>query len=1741
MRKLKAKWKALLLAVSCFAVCLGVGVTTIEPPKNSNVTANAETTYTEYNVSELNVRVHSTAGNGNSNNTTLWIFGTGDTSDAWADYTCVSGDGIKLNGEAATVRVQDFSNGLYLSFGAVNVGDVISIGGTFVNEARAIKYNIPNSAFKWDGSGWVKHVVCEQFNVGKLAVKSGDASSVYFRPATAGVTLPIDSWEAPFSYVSGNGITVNGTMISMENSVKSPSGDFYVGLGQTVNTGAILKIGGVLRCEAFTTDYVIEDCSFQWNGSAWVDYVEYTQFNVGKLAVKSGDASSVYFKPATAGVTLPIDSWEAPFSYVSGNGITVNGTMISMENSVKSPSGDFYVGLGQTVNTGAILKIGGVLRCEGFTTDYVIEECSFQWNGSAWVDYVEVQYTEYNVGTLTVNPNSAPGAGTAVNTSLYLIKQNGSTVDDWTRYAYVSGAGFKVNGETATLNAIQNVGSGLYLAFEGVSEGDVISIEGTYVCDSTSIKYVIPESKFIWTGSGWEKYIEYTEYNVGTLTVNPNSAPGANTAVNTSLYLLKENGSTVDDWTHYTYVSGAGFKVNGETATLNAIQNVGSGLYLAFEGVSEGDVISIEGTYVCDSTSIKYVIPESKFEWNGSGWVPYIEYTIHNLGALELHNNSAGCGANVLYLQKVGGAALPVLDWDHVFTYESGDGWKVNGVATTLNTFKSTPDGLYLDFGAVPTDAVVSISGTFVYSQAPVKYVIDESKFVWNGSSWEKYVEYTEYNVGTLTVNPNSAPGANTAVNTSLYLLKENGSTVDDWTHYTYVSGAGFKVNGETATLNAIQNVGSGLYLAFEGVSAGDVISISGTYKCAITAIKYVIDEALFMWNGSGWVKCYAEYADSQLATYDVVGISDLGLGLNKEVKGVYDGSLLTYTQSAGNTTGSVKFRFQVNSVDTTNGAATIRLRGSAWSGVRFEITEGVIRTWNETANSQRLPLSNNTDYMVELGAIDVLNSDYIWAYIKLDGVVVASELLLKTEISDTDGAAYGTYNTNAVSLYVNTTNITITDPDHVSVTYTSLYGSRVEYVAKNSDCTVSSEKAKTYNTFIGWVVNDTLYQAGDVIEIGEENITLTALEIDFRLEVGAAIRVAGTADESGIRFTTLMDEAKFNELISGYGIANVSYGTLIIAYDYLATGQEPNLEDFTPDVDIIKLPSTYSEVNSDGFIVYRGAMQKLYEENYGRLFAGRGYMEITLANSEVITVYTPFDKDDNVRSIRQIAQAFQADTSEPAEGEIRYSTLSETRKAIVDAYAALDEIELMNYASYAANNFFNVIAWNYPALDESNNYNNEKNIAIATQMKNTGIKVVNLTGKNLLVLNTQEAIEKTHQIIKFFWSQGLKTVAFAANNVENFNTDFTQIGTPDFSDCEGFIGFIHWDEPTEDDTTMSKLADLAIQFNNVYAGSDVTYMNNLLPSYAPYFQTTETNWWGGSSTTLDKEAYKAYVEEYCTKVLSQVKGEKWLSVDSYPINKDYSLHDTFLLDLGVIKYYAMEYGAHAHVALQSSGFSTADNDTKARIPTEAEMRMQAYAALAFGMDSISWFTYSPSASGSETFYTFVDNDGNIIDQTAYDAFTNVNKELAAIGAVYSAFEWKGIILGAGKNNDGLFSDDTDYNAFETVSGQIGDYELSATDTKHLSSVATNKTEWNYLMSVMQDANGNEGYVLCNYNDTSTNRAQTITLTFESNVTEVVIYRGGVAQEPIRVSDDKTIEIELATGEGVIVLPSKLG
>jgi hypothetical protein len=155
--------------------------------------------------------------------------------------------------------------------------------------------------------------------------------------------------------------------------------------------------------------------------------------------------------------------------------------------------------------------------------------------------------------------------------------------------------------------------------------------------------------------------------------------------------------------------------------------------------------------------------------------------------------------------------------------------------------------------------------------------------------------------------------------------------------------------------------------------------------------------------------------------------------------------------------------------------------------------------------------------------------------------------------------------------------------------------------------------------------------------------------------------------EESGIRFTTMMNTADFNALNS-YDV-RVNFGTLIMPNDYLAAGQAPNLVDFVAGSTILKIQNSgYTETDRDdaNYTAYYGAMNKLFAKNYGREFAGRGYMEITFESGAVRTIYTAFSAD-NVRSVKWIANALMND----ANGTGEYNALSDAKKAVVQGYAS--------------------------------------------------------------------------------------------------------------------------------------------------------------------------------------------------------------------------------------------------------------------------------------------------------------------------------------------------------------------------------------------------------------------------------------------------------------------------------------
>ena len=1669
-----------------------------------------EVAYTTYNVGAVkSVEANDVVGGYFAFNETLPV-------NSWDyAYALESGKGITINGVSIDMNNNVKSvERLYAGFGEVKAGDVLNIEGTFYNLDTETKYVVSDSTFVFDGIAWVDYIVC---NLGEVAGISGDNSGVYMGFAS-GVTLPVDSWDHAFTLESGDGIKVDDVAVDLSNNNKSVGNKLYVAL-TNVEEGSVLSVSGTFCNEAKRVKYIISDSQFVWNGSAWETYVNYTTYEIGTVVIGANSvAEKVYFDPASGGKFAVTDgTWTEKLTFETGSGIgvTLNGTQIDM-GDIKIPN-NMFVGLGKTAVTDDVLAIGGTFYNANLAVKYVIEESKFTWNGSAWEEYVD--YTTYDVGKVTIiNKDSSA-------TALNIDPVGGKwavTDPTWAEkltFLTGSGVGITLNGNQINMNDIK-IPNNLYVALGTTAvAGDILVIGGTFYNKNLAVKYIVEESKFIFNGADWNELV--SNYTISNL------KPTASSTSKTPVY-LKINGNTdlpiVNSSYSFTKGTITFVKQDGTDVSITAIKSTADGFTFRFTGskVADGDVLTLSGTVYCAALDVTYDIQACRIRWTGSAWELYVP--TYEIGTVTIGANSS---ATAVYFDKASGDAFEVTDgtWAEKLTYESGTGVTLNGTKINMNDIK-IPNNLYVGLGTTAKKGdMLVIGGTFYNTNLDVKYVIEDSTFTFNGTNWVPYVAVTTYNIGALALHVNSTVGGAKGDNSLVYLTRADGEALPvlDWGHaFVYESGTGFMVNGVQKTPTEIKSTRDGFYWKFNAaVPAGATITIGGTFLCETLAVKYVIEDSEFTWTGSAWVTPKPNYSNLvEGVAYDKVTILDLGLGLETTANGTFDGAGLSYVASSANTTGSVVFRFGFTASDVETNATDIRMRGTAWNGIRFILGGGALQSWY-LEQSEGVALVNNQYYVIELGAIDTADGNSIWIYAKVDGLLVISNVVAKTDVvvplvgSEFDGTTFGDYTSNHISIYSGNSHATWSDPDHVAVTYKTNLGMFVDYAERNSAYSLLG--GKTYEMFIGWMADGNLYEAGATISVGDDNLVFEALSIEFFLEDGAAIRLSDSTNESGIRFTTRISEAGLTKLQNN-GVTVVSYGTLIIPLDYLGAGQAPNLEQFNAGENIVKIPSTYQETE-DGYVVYRGAMKKLNEGNYERLFAGRSYMEISVNGVNKI-IYTNFDLDDNVRSIRYVAQEFKADTAE-------YNAISDTKKAVVDVYAAEGIIDLMNYKSYQDNNFLNLIAWYYPELDPSNQYDNQYNRDIAKDLTDAGMKAIYLDGAHHLDLNTDENIEKTRQIIHFFWSRGLYTIAFGSNASANCYIDYSSRTFPDFSDCQGFLGFLVWDEPGSG--SMSTLASFANNFETIYAGSGVTFMVNLLPSYATDFNAGSSYWWESSLDTLNKDAYKAYMQAYCETVLSQLDGgKKWLSLDSYPINADYSLTPNFLFDLAMLKYYAEQYDAHAHSVLQSSGWIEGGNDSKNRMPEEAELRMQAYTAMAFGMDSISWWSYGNMRG---------DNQQNPADNdTYYEPFKNVNVELQKISHIYSAFNrWQGVILGTGKDNGVV---DEDYEAYAAVKGQIGDYELSATDTKHLASISTNKTDLNYLMGVSQDMNGNECYVISNYNSHEENRAQTLTLNFATNVTQVIIYRGGEATP--QAVNSKTLTISLATGEGVIVIPSAL-
>ena len=325
---------------------------------------------------------------------------------------------------------------------------------------------------------------------------------------------------------------------------------------------------------------------------------------------------------------------------------------------------------------------------------------------------------------------------------------------------------------------------------------------------------------------------------------------------------------------------------------------------------------------------------------------------------------------------------------------------------------------------------------------------------------------------------------------------------------------------------------------------------------------------------------------------------------------------------------------------------------------------------------------------------------------------------------------------------------------------------------------------------------------------------------------------------------------------------------------------------------------------------------------------------------------------------------------------------------------------------------------------------------------------------------------------------------------------DFASIG--DFANYGNVLGLM-LDEPNK--SQIDEIAAAIDTFNLANVGKKVLIVN-LLPSYA-------------STVISDFSTYSAYLQYLYDNVLSKLKCELWISVDRYPIVRDAkgnpTLDSGWLGDVEAVATFAKANGLKKNFFIQTMPYGSGGfNDSHDRTPTKEDITLQYYVLLAYGYDSISLFCLgTPAPDGT----TFLDGQNAMINRNnettdIYIAVKEVNEGLNRFDFILNRFSWEAAVL---KTNSLLTS---------VQAKKIGLKDISSTK--------------NALFSHLVDkTRGREAYCVVNYNDTSLNYTNTITLTFSGETILTVIQNGGFRTV---TSTSGKFTFTLGVGESIIVI-----
>jgi hypothetical protein len=208
-------------------------------------------------------------------------------------------------------------------------------------------------------------------------------------------------------------------------------------------------------------------------------------------------------------------------------------------------------------------------------------------------------------------------------------------------------------------------------------------------------------------------------------------------------------------------------------------------------------------------------------------------------------------------------------------------------------------------------------------------------------------------------------------------------------------------------------------------------------------------------------------------------------------------------------------------------------------------------------------------------------------------------------------------------------------------------------------------------------------------------------------------------------------------------------------------------------------------------------------------------------------------------------------------------------------------------------------------------------------------------------------------------------------------------------------VGFWLWDEPA-DSVTMARASDLA-RFVARSCPGRLPFVN-LFPSYVgdPRQRGPVADRWRATYGANKVTAYPRYLDDWLRHWQNEPYPAPLLSFDHYLFEPSLFVWDDYLLSLKlardkVAQWSRPEQRIPLWVFVQLSG-----NRQRKMVPTLAQIRLQVYAALAYGAQGIMYWTLCPSHAGPGYAPALLDDRGGPTGR--YDAIAGLDAEIHALG-----------------------------------------------------------------------------------------------------------------------------------------------